>query len=61
MLEQRDKSRILTDFLDQKVFDPVLEALRQYSSEIDRKDWLKCRKIFPEKEKFHNPISVRSR
>ncbi len=56
MLEQRDKSRILTDFLDQKVFDPVWEALpEQYSSEIDRKRLAEVQKnILLEKEKFHN-------
>jgi hypothetical protein len=56
MLEQRDKSRILTDFLDQKIFDPVLEALpEQYSSEIDRKRLAEVQKnILLEKEKFHN-------
>ncbi|HON10744.1 MAG TPA: hypothetical protein PLE24_07740 [Chitinispirillaceae bacterium] len=57
MLEQREKCQILTEFLDQKVFDPVLEALpEQYSSEIDRKRLVEVQKdILLEKEKFHNP------
>ncbi|NLG17572.1 MAG: hypothetical protein GX556_09615 [Fibrobacter sp.] len=56
MQDKKEKSRVLVDFLDQKAFDPVLEAVaEQYSSEIDRKKLKYVQnEIMLEKEKFHN-------
>jgi hypothetical protein len=55
MEEEKTKRRQLLDFLDSRVFDPVLEALpEQYSSERDRRRLFEVKRIAEKKkERFH--------
>jgi hypothetical protein len=56
MEDEKDKRRQLLDFLDDRVFDPVLEALpEQYSSERDRRMLFEVKRIAEKKkERFHS-------
>lgn len=56
MQQIQDKRSRLLEFIDQKILDPVLEALpEQYSSERDRKLLLMIQKLSAkEKEEFHD-------
>lgn len=59
-MKEKDKKELLLDFLDSKIFNPVLEAQPDfYSSERDRKMLTDVKKIAAmEKNRFHKEIET---